>query len=151
MGIINKLFTEDQINIIKDMNNLRELQETLNKWGLKYRTIIGSKKPNRYRFAYSGYMIKVALDDSGKRDNLKEYEISGSLYPLVVKCYECSADGSIAVFELVDGVWICTPFFFAFTIMMIHYLYSRSKFIEEKWHLINHERTGGKPWNDLKN
>ena len=111
MGIINKLFTEDQINIIKDMNNLRELQETLNKWGLKYRTIIGSKKPNRYRFAYSGYMIKVALDDSGKRDNLKEYEISGSLYPLVVKCYECSADGSIAVFELVDGVWICTPFF----------------------------------------
>ena len=48
-----------------------------------------------------GYAVKIALDRAGKIDNKREFKYTEKLYPHVVKVYECSENGLVAVTEYI--------------------------------------------------
>lgn len=57
---------------------------------------------NRYAFRLDGFVIKVATDNDGKIDNLKEFKMAKRLVPDVTKIYEVSENGSILVCEYIQ-------------------------------------------------
>ena len=57
---------------------------------------------NRYAFKINGYVCKVATDNDGKIDNLKEFKMSKRLYPDVTKTYEVSSNGSLLIAEYIS-------------------------------------------------
>lgn len=77
-----------------------EIKRLLTDYGVPY-TSLGSGT-NRFGVLIDGYAIKIALDVDGKIDNKREFRYSEELYPYVVKCYECSYDGLLAVTEYVE-------------------------------------------------
>ena len=57
---------------------------------------------NRFAFKLNGFVIKVATNDEGKIDNLKEFKMAKRLYPYVIKVYEVSTNGDLLVCEYVQ-------------------------------------------------
>lgn len=57
---------------------------------------------NRMAVLIDGYAVKIALDKDGMIDNQREMKYSKSLQPYVVKVYECTPNGLIAVTEFVE-------------------------------------------------
>lgn len=57
---------------------------------------------NRYAVLIDGYAVKIALDPAGKMDNQREMKYGKWLYPYVIKIYECTKNGLIAVSEYVS-------------------------------------------------
>ena len=57
---------------------------------------------NRYAFKLNGFVIKVATDNDGKIDNLKEFKMAKRLFPYVTKTYEVSKNGSLLVAEYIQ-------------------------------------------------
>ena len=56
---------------------------------------------NRYGFKLNGFVIKVATDNDGKIDNLKEFKMTKRFYPDVSKTYEVSENGNLLVAEYI--------------------------------------------------
>lgn len=56
---------------------------------------------NRMAVMIDGYAVKIALDDDGKIDNRKEFLYTKRFQPYVIRVYECTPDGLIAVSEYV--------------------------------------------------
>ena len=54
---------------------------------------------NRIGFLLDGYVFKIALDKDGMIDNRREFKYSKALFPLVIKVYESTPNGLIAVSE----------------------------------------------------
>ena len=57
---------------------------------------------NRYAFKLDGFVVKVATDNDGKIDNLKEFKMAKRLYPYVTKIYEVSENGTLLVAEYIQ-------------------------------------------------
>lgn len=57
---------------------------------------------NRYAFKLDGFVVKVATDNDGKIDNLKEFKMAKRLYPYVTKTYEVSENGTLLVAEYIQ-------------------------------------------------
>lgn len=57
---------------------------------------------NRYAFKLNGLVIKVATDNDGKIDNLKEFKMAKRLYPYVTKVYEVSENGDLLIAEYIQ-------------------------------------------------
>ena len=54
---------------------------------------------NRYGVQIGDMVFKIALDEHGKIDNMREYTYTDKLQPYVIKCYECTPDGLVMVCE----------------------------------------------------
>ena len=107
-SIINKYFPVDllikldMITRAHDIDNnskTPEVHALLNEYNVPY-TSLGNGT-NRYGILVDGYAVKIALDRMGKIDNQREFKYAQTLYPNVVKVYECSAHGLVAVFEYI--------------------------------------------------
>lgn len=57
---------------------------------------------NRYAFKLDGFVVKVATDNDGKIDNLKEFKMAKRLFPYVTKTYEVSENGTLLVAEYIQ-------------------------------------------------
>lgn len=57
---------------------------------------------NRYGLKLDGFVIKVATDNDGKIDNMKEFKMAKLLFPRVPKTYEVSENGSLLIAEYVQ-------------------------------------------------
>ena len=57
---------------------------------------------NRMAVQIDGYAFKIALDSAGCIDNRREMLYTKELQPYVIKVYECTPSGLIAVSEYVD-------------------------------------------------
>lgn len=57
---------------------------------------------NRYAIKIDGYVLKIATDNDGKIDNLKEFKMAKRLYPYVTKTYEVSQNGTLLVAEYIS-------------------------------------------------
>ena len=57
---------------------------------------------NRYAFKLDGFVVKVATDNDGKIDNLKEFKMAKRLYPHVTKVYEVSENGTLLVAQYIQ-------------------------------------------------
>lgn len=107
-SLIKKYFSDETyIDIIKIMKHAKidnnkkgvVLKELLTKRGIPYISL--GSGTNRFGILIDGYAVKIALDDAGRIDNLKEFLYTKELQPYVIKVYECDPGGLIAVSEYV--------------------------------------------------
>lgn len=108
-SLILKYFNEDvclsllKVTMIPEFSN--NDKGTLIKEILRERNIpfspLGSGT-NRMGILIDGYAVKIALDKDGMIDNKREFLYTKTLQPYVVKVYESTSDGLIAVTEYVD-------------------------------------------------
>ena len=59
---------------------------------------------NRGAFLIDGYVFKIGFDKAGMADNRREFSLAQELQPFVTKCYECTANGLIAIAEYVTVI-----------------------------------------------
>ena len=78
-----------------------ELKKLLQKYHLQNVVPLGSGT-NRYAFKINGFVVKVATDNDGKIDNMKEFKMAKILYPYVTKIYEISKNGTFLVAEYIQ-------------------------------------------------
>ena len=77
-----------------------EIKATLLQYNVPYSSL--GNGTNRMGILIDGYAIKIALDEDGAIDNKREMLYSKTLYPNVIKVYECCYSGYIASFEYVE-------------------------------------------------
>jgi hypothetical protein len=108
-SIIKKYFTEEmyiellKITMIADADNNEKnglIKDLLIKNNVPFNGL--GAGTNRYSVQIDGYAVKFALDDAGKIDNRREMKYTKALQPYVIKVYECTPDGLIAVSEFVE-------------------------------------------------
>jgi predicted RNA-binding Zn-ribbon protein involved in translation (DUF1610 family) len=108
-SLILEYFTPDiymgilKISMINDAdNNMKGMlvRELLKENNVPF-TSLGSGT-NRMAVMIDGYAVKIALDKDGMIDNRREMLYTKQLQPYVVKVYECTPNGLIAVTEYVD-------------------------------------------------
>lgn len=95
----------NELTLYHDVDNnskTEEIVELLTEYEVPF-SRLGSGT-NRYGIKIEEYAVKIALDRMGKIDNKREFKYTKNLYPYVVKVYETTLDGLIAVSEYV------TPF-----------------------------------------
>ena len=78
-----------------------EIFKLLRKYKISGMVPLGSGT-NRYAFKLDGYVIKVATDNDGKIDNLKEFKMAKRLYPYVTRIHEVSTNGTLLVAEYIQ-------------------------------------------------
>lgn len=78
-----------------------ELMKLLRKYEIDNITPLGPGT-NRYAFKIDGFVIKVATDNDGKIDNLKEFKMAKRLFPYVTKTYEVTENGTLLVAEYIQ-------------------------------------------------
>lgn len=109
-SIINKYFTKEiyfelyRITMINDLDNIEKgylIIDYLKSVGLNF-SPLGSGT-NRMAILLDGYAIKIALDKDGMIDNRREMLYTKDLQPYVIKVYECTPSGLIAVTEYVSA------------------------------------------------
>lgn len=109
-SIINKYFTKDiyfeiyKITMINDLDNIDKgylIIDYLKSTGLDF-SPLGSGT-NRMAILLDGYAVKIALDKDGMIDNRREMLYTKDLQPYVIKVYECTPTGLIAVTEYVSA------------------------------------------------
>lgn len=107
-SLIKKYFTPEvyrelyKITLMcKTSNNLRgdEIKNILHDNNIPF-SPLGSGT-NRIAVLIDGYAVKIALDKDGMIDNRREMLYSKALQPYVVKVYECTISGLIAVTEYI--------------------------------------------------
>ena len=108
-SLIKKYFSDDlyiellKITMIADADNNDKgmlIKELLTKSNIPF-TALGNGT-NRMGLLIDGYAVKFALDSAGKIDNRREMKYTKALQPYVIKVYECTPDGLIAVSEFVE-------------------------------------------------
>lgn len=75
------------------------IKELLTEFNVPY-TSLGSGT-NRMAVLIDGYAVKIALDKDGMIDNRREMLYTKDLQPYVVKVYECTQNGLLAVTEYI--------------------------------------------------
>lgn len=92
-----------RVTMNPDINNNEKgtvIKELLTKFNVPY-TSLGSGT-NRMAVLIDGYAVKIALDADGMIDNRREFLYTEDLQPYVVKVYECTPKGLIAISEYVS-------------------------------------------------
>lgn len=91
-----------KVTMLSDVDNNDKgdiIKELLTRFSVPY-TSLGSGT-NRMAVLIDGYAIKIALDKDGMIDNRREMLYTRDLQPYVVKVYECTPNGLIAVTEYI--------------------------------------------------
>lgn len=108
-SIIKKYFTDEiylelyKITLMCETNNNKrgeEIKNILTENGIPFSSL--GSGTNRMAVLIDGYAVKIALDKDGMIDNLREMLYTKALQPYVVKVYECTKTGLIAVTEYVS-------------------------------------------------
>lgn len=86
---------------IHNAEKQEELLKLLRKYNIEGIVPLGSGT-NRYAFKLKGFVVKVATDNDGKIDNLKEFKMAPILYPDVTKIYDVSSNGTLLVAEYIE-------------------------------------------------
>lgn len=92
-----------KVTMLSDVDNNEKgsiIKELLTKFNVPY-TSLGSGT-NRMAVLIDGYAVKIALDKDGMIDNRREFLYSKDLQPYVVKVYESTPNGLIAITEYVS-------------------------------------------------
>lgn len=92
-----------KVTMMSDVDNNEKgniIKELLFKYQVPY-TALGSGT-NRMAVLIEGYAVKIALDRDGMIDNQREMLYAKNLQPYVVKVYECTPNGLIAITEYVS-------------------------------------------------
>ena len=97
-------FNYEDINEIRSCGfNLIKLNEFMEKRGFKFLTSGTNRRV--YTCNYDNRIIaKIAIDSSGRKNNLDEYQTQASVRPFCCKIFEVSQDGSIAIIERVTPI-----------------------------------------------
>ncbi len=85
-----------------DLNNNKKgkiILRLLRDNGVEFRFL--GQGTNRMGVQIDDFVFKIALDDDGHIDNKREFKYTKDLQPYVIKVYECTEDGLIAVTEMV--------------------------------------------------
>lgn len=85
-----------------DLNNNKKgkiILRLLKDNGVEFRFL--GQGTNRMGVQIDDFVFKIALDDDGHIDNKREFKYTKDLQPYVIKVYECTEDGLIAVTEMV--------------------------------------------------
>lgn len=107
-SIIKKYFTPETlvdifvVSLRSELNNNQKIDEIytiLKRENIPYNQL--GPGTNRFAVQIDGYAVKFALDKDGQIDNRREFLYSKTLYPYVIKCYECTLDGLMMVCEYV--------------------------------------------------
>lgn len=88
----------------RDISNAEKQDEIINllrKYNVGNVVKLGSGT-NRYAFKIGGYVVKVATDQDGRIDNMKEFRMAPKLYPYVTRIYEISENGTLLVAEYIQ-------------------------------------------------
>lgn len=108
-SIIIKYFTKDiyielmRITMIADADNNEKgamIKQLLRDNNIPFEGL--GSGTNRMAVLIEGYAVKIALDKDGMIDNRREMLYTKQLQPYVVKVYECTPNGLIAVTEFVE-------------------------------------------------
>ena len=86
---------------IKGPEKVEEILNALKKYNVGDITKLGPGT-NRYGFKLDGFVVKVATDNDGKIDNMKEFKMAKRLFPHVPKTYEVSENGSLLIAEYIQ-------------------------------------------------
>ena len=78
-----------------------EIFKLLRKYNITDTTPLGPGT-NRYAFKIAGFVVKVATDNDGKIDNMKEFKMAKRLFPHVTKTYEISSNGTLLIAEYIQ-------------------------------------------------
>ena len=78
-----------------------EIFKLLRKYNITDTTPLGPGT-NRYAFKIAGFVVKVATDNDGKIDNMKEFKMAKRLFPHVTKTYEISNNGTLLIAEYIQ-------------------------------------------------
>ena len=97
--LLVKLELVTQTHGIDNNSKTTKILELLNEYNIPYSSL--GNGTNRYGFLVDGYAVKIALDRAGHIDNKREFKYAKTHYPDVVKVYECTVDGLLAVFEYI--------------------------------------------------
>ena len=108
-SLIKKYFSEDtyiellKITKIASISNNEKnilIKDLLKKKGIPFSSL--GPGTNRMAVNIDGYAVKFALDSDGMIDNRREFKYTKKLQPYVIKVYECTQNGLIAVTEFVE-------------------------------------------------
>jgi hypothetical protein len=108
-SLINTYFTKDiyiellKVTLMTDVDNNDKgiiIKQILKNHNIPF-TGLGSGT-NRMAVLIDGYAVKFALDRDGEIDNCREVLYTKALQPFVIKVYESTPDGLIAVSEFVE-------------------------------------------------
>lgn len=82
---------------IDNKDKIFEAKRVLEKHGVAFSTI--RETTNRLSVSIGKYTVKVAVNENGMNENIKEFNNSDGLQPFVIKCYEVSETGLLALYE----------------------------------------------------
>ena len=108
-SLIKKYFSEDtyiellKITKIASISNNEKnilIKDLLRKKDIPFSSL--GPGTNRMAVNIDGYAVKFALDSDGMIDNRREFKYTKKLQPYVIKVYECTQNGLIAVTEFVE-------------------------------------------------
>lgn len=108
-SLIRKYFNEEIFLKIRSIcmisnadNNIKGnmVKDLLSEYNIPFEHL--GQGTNRLGVQIDGYAVKIALDADGQIDNQREMLYAKQLQPYVVKVYECTNGGDIAVFEYVE-------------------------------------------------
>ena len=108
-SLIIKYFTKEiyielmKITMIADADNNEKgsmIKDLLRQYNIPFEGL--GSGTNRMAVLIEGYAVKIALDKDGMIDNRREMLYTRQLQPYVVKVYESTPNGLIAVTEFVE-------------------------------------------------
>lgn len=100
MELKDEIFKVTLEHILDNNEKGKIIKDLLTKYNVPY-TSLGSGT-NRMAVLIDGYAVKIGLDKDGMIDNRREFLYTRELQPYVVKVYECTQNGLLAVTEYVS-------------------------------------------------
>ena len=98
--LLIELYEISESHTIQNNNKSKMIMEALSKFNVPAQSL--GSGTNRYGVLIDGYAVKIALDRRGQTDNKREMKYSKQLQPYVIKIYECTHDGLVAVSEYIN-------------------------------------------------
>ena len=108
-SLINRYFTKEvylellKITMMGDISNNEKnafVKTLLTEYNIPFSGL--GPGTNRMAVLIDGYAVKIALDKDGMIDNKREFLYTKNLQPFVIKVYECTSCGLLAVSEFVE-------------------------------------------------
>ena len=108
-SLINRYFTKEvylellKITMMGDISNNEKnafVKTLLTEYNIPFSGL--GPGTNRMAVLIDGYAVKIALDKDGMIDNKREFLYTKNLQPFVIKVYECTPCGLLAVSEFVE-------------------------------------------------
>lgn len=109
-SLIKKYITDElyielmKVTMMGDLDNNEKgtmIKTLLTKYNVPFSPL--GNGTNRIGILIDGYAVKIAFDKDGMIDNRREFKYTKALQPYVIKVYECTKTGLIAVTEYITS------------------------------------------------